>query len=102
MNSKARRRHKATLYEKQKGLCYWCGELMRLTTHKFEKKERMPDDIATIDHLDSRLNPQRGTMGGTIRHVLAHKGCNEKRAAAEVAALPIEEVRRRSALKKSA
>src|SRR5437762_3473957 len=61
-------------------LCHWCGEKTILMTGihtKFTVPLR-----ATLDHLDDRLNRQRGKSPGTVRTVLACWACNNTRAAA--------------------
>jgi hypothetical protein len=58
---------------------------------------------ATIDHLRSRLSPNRTEPNPDHeeRTVLAHFRCNQQRATEEQAALPLEEKRRRSGRPKS-
>lgn len=54
-------------------------------------------NMATIDHLDSRLSGERGKYRGTgARTVLSCRKCNELRAAEEVKAIGVQEERRRS------
>lgn len=49
-----------------------------------------PNNEATIEHLDSRLSPERGRHAGEFRRAIACRRCNHARAAAEVAALPLQ------------
>lgn len=48
--------------------------------------------MATLDHLDDRFSPQRGTFEnkGEERTVLACAECNERRGAERVASMPKE------------
>ena len=55
--------------------CHWCGKKL-----KWKK--------STIDHLDSRLSPERGKHCGTIRTVLSCSPCNNKRGIEETSRLP--------------
>jgi hypothetical protein len=60
------------------------------------RQKHPPDNEATIDHLDSRLSPERGMYPGLVRHVLACRVCNGRRAAEEERRLSSEELWRRS------
>lgn len=84
------------LYRKQKGRCYWCDKKMQ---HIF----RIPSGyrhplLCTIDHLDSRLNPDRGKFGNhkQWRRVAACQKCNHEHARFEELSLSKEELNRRS------
>jgi hypothetical protein len=56
----------------------------------------VPDNACTTEHLDDRLDPNRGILRGQPRRVAACKKCNEDRSNARVKLLPIEELRKRS------
>src|SRR5690348_16554359 len=73
--------------------CHWCGKPVRAIVAK--SGEPTPHDMATVDHLDSRLSPNRGKAQGH-RTVLACFECNQKRNDDEVTAAGIEEAWRRS------
>jgi hypothetical protein len=55
-----------------------------------------PANLCTIDHLDSRLSRQRGNHPGETRRVAACVACNARHNDYEQAALPREELWRRS------
>lgn len=61
----------------QSSECYWCGREM-----VFESTEREPLNLATVDHLRSRLHPLRRAGGGKV--VLACWSCNQARGMIEV------------------
>lgn len=97
-NKNARmKRRKEKLLQLQGGRCFWCG---RQVTTDFEQKPgaRPPENLATIDHLDSRYSPLRGKFNGLrmARTVLACWRCNNDRAKIREADLPIEELWLRS------
>lgn len=79
--------------------CYWCGvETVLIEGHHGQQK---PSNMATIDHLYSRLHPLRHTQprrggGGERRLVLACDECNQRRARAEEQRLSMDEKHRRS------
>lgn len=87
------RRQRTLLWRQQNGLCHWCNQPTRLLKLNGGK---VPDDAATIDHLDSRLNPERGKHKGELRHVMACSKCNQQRARQEELATPIEVIRERA------
>lgn len=75
--------------------CHWCHKFTVLYT--LRRHEKAPDDMATLDHLYSRLNPERKpNLCGEERTVLACWGCNFERGKDEYAQLSIEEKRKRS------
>lgn len=93
------RRQRAWLWEYQHGRCFWCRCQMvqpEGDQRHLPKRLRNPPNMATIDHLDSRLSPERGQHSGEWRHVLACRTCNEARSAAETAELPAVELWQRS------
>jgi len=74
--------------------CYWCG--IEVINYPLADGERMPDNFATLDHLDTRLSGNRGVIKNQTRTVLACSKCNFDRGVEEVNNTPIEELRRRS------
>lgn len=76
--------------------CYHCGLLTELPPKKAHLKNK--PHYATIDHLYSRYDPRRYApmVGKEKRRVLACFACNQKRSIQETAALPKEELWRRS------
>jgi hypothetical protein len=63
--------------------CYWCGcEVFAYPEEEMQGKGRRPDDLATVDHLNMRVNGVRVNFGGGTRivTVLSCLGCNVKRA----------------------
>src|SRR3990167_1644132 len=93
-NNKRRRRQRQRLFE-QSPFCVYCD--VPLILYPLAKHERAPDNYATLDHVRSRLHPERTAPAyGETRHVLACNKCNRELGAAEEAALPIEEKWRRA------
>lgn len=87
-----RRRH-----WRQDPRCAWCGRVTVLVTPR--RHEAPPPNMATVDHLRDRYDPTRGEpLRGRpeVRRVLACLECNHGRAERKTAALPIEELHRRS------
>lgn len=79
--------------------CHWCGRLTQLLSGKEGERMRriFPDDMATVDHLDTKLSGRRSPGGGhEERTVLACRVCNEKRAADEERNVGLAEIQRRS------
>lgn len=82
------RRRKLRLYERQNGKCWWCKERMSIG-HQHRPRVPIPDDLATMEHLDSRMSRSRGTAEyGEERTVLACNRCNNLRASLEMAITP--------------
>ena len=79
--------------------CHWCGCLTVLLPPE-SKRKYFPSNMATIDHVRSRLHPARRepVYGEERRHVLACRQCNQRRCDEEQKQLSIEELRRRSQL----
>lgn len=73
---------KARLFEEQKGLCFYCGRSMRLEW-EHQKRVKVPEDLATLDHRNSRLSSSRGKSPGVKVNVLACWKCNFNRGKAE-------------------
>lgn len=63
---------------------------------KLKKGQKPPRNAATLEHLESRLNPMRGKRQGEFRIVLACLDCNHERNKREEAALGVEELWERS------
>lgn len=78
---------------KKSPFCHWCGR--RLVYFKTEGGQKLPDNFATIDHINSRLIHTGGRpwMG---ERVLSCPRCNQDRARQEELSLGIEELTRRS------
>lgn len=76
-----KRNQMARLFKEQKGLCFWCQRKMALTLRPKAIRGVPPPDplMATIDHLDDRLNPLRGSFRSQERHVVACYECNHRR-----------------------
>lgn len=77
--SSSREDFRAELYEKQAGMCHWCDGLMSMDRKRVTPNGRVKDNsgFATFEHLIPKSN------GGTFDRkniVLAHGGCNNKRA----------------------
>lgn len=98
-----KRRQVALLFRRQNGLCHWCKRLMVIFDKALHgiRHTPLPDDLATIDHLDDRFSPERGKRPGEYRRVLACNACNRKRGQESQAARPIEELRARAARKQT-
>lgn len=93
------RKQRERLFREQGGLCYWCKVPMSQPSRGPDrhKRKNFADNEATLDHLDSRLSPtRRQRCDGELRHVVACRRCNEQRGKEEQAALPREELWRRS------
>lgn len=88
-----RHRKRVWLWHRQRGACYWCHRSI-VIINKYLKYP--PDNLATFEHLDSRLSPERGRHPGERRVVLACLRCNNERAHAEERALPLAELQRRA------
>lgn len=63
--------------------CRWCGRLTILWAYKVHAT--MPDNAATVDHLDSRFSNERGAHSGKTRRLLACYRCNQSRCDADLA-----------------
>ena len=72
----------------------------RVALTKLPKKgpSKLPEDMATIEHLRSRLHPNRqeAPQNGEKRIDIACRKCNNEQGAIEQAEVPLEELRRRS------
>ena len=76
--------------------CHWCGRLTRLLDLGCQGSHQ-PDDMATIDHLNSRFSKDRhAPCNGEIRRVIACYRCNHDRGAEEQAGIPVDELQRRA------
>lgn len=89
------------LYERQNGECYYCREKMLSPTvwracfsAKMKGKD-IPCNLCTLEHLDDRLEAQRGMIKGE-RTVAACRKCNFLVGKARYDMLPIEEQRKRA------
>jgi 5-methylcytosine-specific restriction endonuclease McrA len=71
-NAKQRRAKRELLFERQAGICHWCGQPMLLT------RDRVPGpQSATFEHLQPR---SKGGKSWADNVVLAHLTCNARRA----------------------
>lgn len=75
-----KKRQRERLFCEQQGRCYWCGRPMVMPIH--EPGKAHPPNAATIEHLFSKLHPDRGKVRGQT-HVLACWECNFKRGLLE-------------------
>lgn len=71
--------------------CRYCGVLTVLRVYKEDSKE-IKDRLATIDHTNSRWNPnrQKPNNGREVRRVLSCHKCNHERNVKEMKQLPKE------------
>lgn len=79
------------LWVLQDGKCHWCG-CDCILLEPMEKRARLPDKAATLDHLRSRYDPDRRARpaNGEPRQVMACNACNFRRARDETEARPLE------------
>jgi hypothetical protein len=84
-------RKRAMLWEEQQGRCYWCN-LQMVQTSPSQPGRPDPPNMATFEHLDSRLTPERGKHAGTRRIVLVCQSCNGARGRLEEQGLPLIEL----------
>lgn len=84
--------------------CHWCSRPL-VDPRNYQWKtpsghnrliKNPPDNLATLDHLDSRFSQERGKHPGKVRTVLACQKCNLQRAADEARRLGAEALRRRT------
>ncbi|MBX3579988.1 MAG: hypothetical protein KF723_22520 [Rhizobiaceae bacterium] len=80
-------------FRQQRGVCYFCPRRMRLLSGL---RGRLPDDAATLYHLDTRYDEDRGQYVGQRRTVLACAACAREVSAERQDIIPIEELHRRS------
>ena len=80
------KRQRDKLFIRQQGKCHWCGEQM---TNAPTGVGKIPDNQATLEHLDDRFSPLRGKRRGR-RHVAACKSCNQIRGRESEKSQPIE------------
>lgn len=82
--------------------CKYCGQLTRLPENlgfKKGKKVKYPDDMATLDHVYSRLNPKREEGYNKYIFNLSCNLCNNYREKIESDNLSKEELWKRSGRK---
>lgn len=73
--------------------CFYCRT--EVVYYPLERHERMPDNFATIDHVNTRLAyPEGRPLNGDT--VLACHRCNSDRNKVELRLMPKEELWRRS------
>lgn len=93
MATSHRRRQRALMWKLQGGRCFWCDRLTVLPPVGEGRRKFIPDNEATIDHLDSRLSPERGRHPGKYRRVMACLLCNNRRREWNVRLLPQDQWR---------
>ena len=96
-DSKRMVKRKIALWDKQRGLCFWCGQQTVLTVGW--NRGRQSAEIATIDHLRCKYSPDRcePPIGPDEEMtVLACYKCNQERGKTIEMAVPLVEIRRRS------
>lgn len=95
--NRARKFYRRRLFEEQAGKCCYCGCEMIFREGGFRHGEKVPVNLATLEHFDDRWDPQRGTFGyGVRRTALACNRCNNQRAKEREAAQPKENLWMRS------
>jgi len=83
------RKKKQRMWDRQNGLCHWCGQGMFPFTNFLDlpepRSKHLPDNYSTIEHLRSKYDPTRWDLndGYELRLVLACKKCNEDRGRKE-------------------
>jgi len=98
MNTARKRRRLLRLWE-DSPLCHWCKEATVCVFRPFEKnkggKFRPRPDEATLDHIHTRLEPERYLPVGKNGHevVLSCWQCNATRNQEEQREMPIEVLR---------
>lgn len=80
---KRRKARLSALFVIQGGLCFYCQRLMQ-ALGSFTGTGKTPGDLATVEHLNSRLNPARAVHNPIV---IACHACNQKRARLEERAL---------------
>lgn len=77
------RKKRLSLAIAQGGRCWWCKRPVREIKWVGRKGERVPTDMATLDHVIDKFDPRRlaPLADGEKRHVLACWGCNQRRCA---------------------
>ncbi len=85
-------RQRVLRWIQQGGKCYYCRCDTILLEPVARRKEPLPGNAATLEHLRSRWHPDRREKPkpGEIRHVMACNRCNAERARDEQAARPLE------------
>ena len=83
--------------------CRYCGVVTILPQHVIKGRDGLhrlrhfPDNMATIDHLRSRLDPERGNhIPSERRYILSCNKCNNKRGKKEVSELDLEKLWKQS------
>lgn len=92
-----RHQQRALMWRLQGGRCWWCNRMTVLPRARGQTHRKVfPDNEATIEHLDSRLSPERGRHSGRYRRVMACRRCNNERARKEAATVAIQTIWQRS------
>lgn len=91
MGKHSRRKYQLWLRDPR---CYWCGKVTVILD--LTKIKKPPLNLATLDHLRSRLNEERGS-DHKVNTVLACLECNQNRGRMEEAQrLSLEQIRERA------
>jgi len=88
------RRRRKHLWESDPN-CVFCGR-MTVLPKRGVKHGQTRDNLATIEHLDSKYNLMRGKFKNTERTVLCCWRCNNDRNKCEQQNVPIDELHQRS------
>ncbi len=106
--ARSNKRQREKLFHAQGRRCYYCHVEMRNDwdtftyiaqngQRKVDPNKQLPENMATLEHLDSRLSPLRGTFPPNVRrHVVACRMCNNRRGIQEQAQLSMEDLHERS------
>jgi hypothetical protein len=89
-------KYRAHIYKREGGKCFWCGID---TVLESPAKGRLPDNLATVDHLRPKHDPTRRekvSKGTERRIVLACRKCNHERDKIDYNNLPRETLWRMS------
>jgi hypothetical protein len=85
----------ARLWRRYQGRCHWCGRITQLLP-RVPKRKWHPLDMATRDHLRSKLNERRWEPVREKREyriVLACRECNQRRARHEELLVGMEKLK---------
>ena len=85
-----RRRQLLRLFEQQKGLCHYCKSEMVIMPVGHIQEKNSPPNRATLEHLDHKLDPNRGKHNGECRRVAACWKCNNEKGDEYIKKLMVE------------
>ena len=102
MSAESKRARLRNLFESDSH-CYWCGRLTRFGSRKHPdtrpRGNRLPKDLATLDHIVSHLAiPRSDPAWNTFKNVIVLScfECNQRRQIEEGRTIPKEELWKRS------